>query len=558
MKLPTPSFSFATRCIYSRQFSCTHYSLRTDNDEQTNTQQSQPASSIDVDVLSKLDTCTSRTEARRILLEALGSSDGNEGSNSYLYNSVTIPRNLSTRPISDAELSLQTRTINSKYKIFDLIEQNGDRDIDRASLAVFCVFLGGAISAILAQQTTEINFLGAVLQIPDIIRFLIVWILSFSPLLLVGYGLALPSELSATLVAIQRQVFPAYRKRMIQHESGHFLIGHLLGWPVKSYQASNAVKNAVEFYPLSDESIGKERARALGFDARRNTNDNGNAQATVEESDYPYFSKEGRGGDMAERSVFRDEMATDEYFALPSQDDPTSVWPFRGFDEETIDKLAIISVAGACAEILAYGNAEGGVADLLQLRRIYGAAASSKSKNASDEETPFGAFIDDAKERRLRRENEKENGSSLGNMDEKEMNNRTRFALGYAMVLLRQHVGALDALAEIMEKDGTVADCILAIETCPNVSGYTLNGDYDKIRRQRFLDEESGFGGWVERTFLGGGKRIDVEDSSVIEGKGGGDKRESFQITGDDPFYAAIAVAVAFFAWASNGGISLH
>ncbi|EED94721.1 predicted protein, partial [Thalassiosira pseudonana CCMP1335] len=176
-----------------------------------------------------------------------------------------------------------------------------------------------------------------------------------------------------------RQVFPAYRKRMIQHESGHFLIGHLLGWPVKSYQASNAVKNAVEFYPLSDESIGKERARALGFDARRNTNDNGNAQATVE--------------------------------------------------EKTIDKLAIISVAGACAEILAYGNAEGGVADLLQLRRIYGAAASSKSMNASDEETP------------------------------------TRFALGYAMVLLRQHLGALDALAEIMEKDGTVADCILAIET---------------------------------------------------------------------------------------------
>lgn len=55
---------------------------------------------------------------------------------------------------------------------------------------------------------------------------------------------------------------------------------------------------------------------------------------------------------------------------------------------------------------------------------------------------------------------------------------------------------------------------------------------------------------------MGGGKRIDVEDSSVIEGKGGGDKRESFQITGDDPFYAAIAVA--FFAWASNGGISLH
>ena len=98
--------------------------------------------------------------------------------------------------------------------------------------------------------------------------------LCFSPLVLVGYGLALPEELAETLGAIQRNIFPAYRKRMIQHEAGHFLIGHLVGWPVKTYQASNAVKNAVEFYPLSDEDAGKNRATALGFDVKKGSTEN--------------------------------------------------------------------------------------------------------------------------------------------------------------------------------------------------------------------------------------------------------------------------------------------
>jgi hypothetical protein len=143
-------------------------------------------------------------------------------------------------------------------------------------------------------------------------------------------------------------------------------------------------------------------------------------------------------------------------------------------------------------------------------------------------------------------------------MDQKEMDNRTKFALGYAMVLLRSNLGALDALAEVMERDGTVEECIVAIETCNNVSGAALGGDYDKIRRERFRSEQNGLSGWIENTFLGGGKTIDVEDLSVVEGRGGGERKRGFQMTGDDPFYAAMAVAFAFFAWASNGGLSLH
>jgi hypothetical protein len=165
---------------------------------------------IDVKELSMLDSCRTRTSACRILSSALRSDQEEAG---RLYNSVKIPEDLSTRPISDAELALQTRTINSKYKIMDLIELNGDRDIDRASLAVLCAFLFGSSSAILAQQTTQ--------GFPEIVRWLIVFALCFSPLVLVGYGLAVPEELSGALVAVQRRIFPSYRKRMIQHEAGH-------------------------------------------------------------------------------------------------------------------------------------------------------------------------------------------------------------------------------------------------------------------------------------------------------------------------------------------------
>ncbi len=201
-----------------------------------------------------------------------------------------------------------------------------------------------------------------------------------------------------------------------------------------------------------------------------------------------------------ERSVFRDETASSEY-ELPPKDDPTTSWPFRGFDEATL----------ACAEILAYGNAEGGAADLVQLRRIYGAAAASSSQRqtAADNNGSFGSFTDDATERRLRRDNRLRNNSQTKTgLDQKEMDNRTKFALGYAMVLLRSNLGALDALAEVMERDGTVEECIVAIETCDNVSGAALRVDYDKIRRERFRSEQSRLSGWIENTFWAEAKRL--------------------------------------------------
>jgi len=498
--------------------------------------------------LASLDACRTRGAAHRVLVQALGDDEGG----GRLYGSETVPPGLSARPLSDAELALQTRTINSKYTILELIEQNGDRDVDRATLAVLCVFLFGSSSAILVQQAEGL---------PEIARWLAVFLLCFSPLGLVGAGLAVPEELSAALVAIQRQALPSFRKRTIQHEAGHFLAGYLLGWPVKAYQANRGMKNAVEFYPLGDADAGPDRARALGFDARRDDDDEEKylpALLRPPPTDAPYFSKEGRGRADAERSVFRDPEAADLELALDPADDPTAVWPFRGFDADTVDRLAIVSVAGVCAEILAFGNAEGGVADLQQLRRVYGAAAGGRPRD-DDEDGPRapGAFgNDDAAARRRRREGGG-TGSSAG-MDEREMDTRTRFAIGYAVGLLRRHLGALDALAEVMARDGSVAECVAALEACPDVRGASATSDAERQRRERFRAGERGLGAWVEGTFLGGGKSIDAEDDGAVEGRGGGAREERFRLTGDDPFYAAAACAVAFFAWASNGGLTLH
>jgi hypothetical protein len=179
-----------------------------------------------------------------------------------------------------------------------------------------------------------------------------------------------------------------------------------------------------------------------------------------------------------------------------------------------------VSVSGVCAEILAFGNAEGGVADFSQLRQIFGSAEPGLS--------------------------------------EREMENRVRYSIGYTMSQLRLHLGALDALAEVMGRGGSVSECVAAIENCSNVSGNDgIFGDYDIRRRQQFKTLGTGF---VEMLFLGE-KNADTEEDRLIEGKGGGYRKSKggfIQITGDDPLYIALGISLLFVAWATSGGLALH
>uniref|UniRef100_A0A7S3PXS1 Peptidase M41 domain-containing protein n=1 Tax=Chaetoceros debilis TaxID=122233 RepID=A0A7S3PXS1_9STRA len=482
------------------------------------------AQTINRQALAQLNKCNSGTAARNILSKTFKVEEGSESE--FMYKSISIPTGASSLSMSDVDLAIQTNIRNAKYSVMELIELNGDKDADRASLAVLCLFLASSSSAIAAQQS---------LPGPEILRFVVVWFLSFAPLIFVGFGLATPESLQSALISIQRNIFPTYRKRMIHHEAGHFLIGHLLGFPIKGYQA-NAVKNAVEFYPLNDSDVGKTRAQLLGFDKRSSGDDdvmgdaNSNYRQDAFSSSKPFFSDEGGGADiMLQKSVFRDaKNYTDDPFLQVSQaNDITQSWPYRGFDEETIDQLAAVSVAGVCSEILGFGNAEGGFADLSQLRRLFNSA-----------------------------------GADGAGLDEKEVDNRVRYAIGFSMGQLRRHLGALDALVEAMEKGSSVEECILAIESCENANGGVSaalmggsNVNYERKRREQIKNEGIGF---IERILLGGGKNADTEDAAVIYGKGGGDRKEKFQLTGDDPLYAAGAAAAAFAIWASSGGLSLH
>jgi hypothetical protein len=447
------------------------------------------------DALAGLSNCKSSTQAKKLLEKGLPDNS--------LYGSVKIPPGASSRGISDGDLAIQTRLVNKKYSIMELVELSGDRDADRAALATLCITTGSFLSALVVNQ----NLPG-----PEIIRFLLVWLLSFAPLAFVGYGIADVDKIQTLLVSVQRSLFPIFRQRMIQHEAGHFLMGHLLGWPIQGYSA-NAVKNAVEFYPLSDPDRGRDRAEKLGFVTSPRKSD---GVIPILE-DAPFFSKGGRGGEFIEqRSVFRDRNTT--RLQLSERNDPSRSWPYRGFDDATLDQLAVISVAGVCAEILAFGNAEGGVADLQQLRGIIQSAESE--------------------------------------MSERDEQNLLRFSLGFTMSQLRRHLGALDALANVMEQDGSIEDCVLAIETCDNASGQDgILGDYELRRREAFRSEGVGL---IERLALGGDRNADTEKDSLVEGIGGGYKKESFRLTGDDPLYAALAVSFVFVVWASSGGITLH
>lgn len=476
---------------------------------------------INMDVLRELDNCKTGTAARRVLQQALPSgNDDNDGPpRRHLFGSVTIPPGASDRVISDGDLAIQTRIRNSKYGIFDLIDLSGNRDADRASASVLAVFVASSLSAIAADE----NLPG-----PEILRFVVVWILSFAPLALVGYGTATPDKLQAFLVTVQRNIFPVYRKRMIQHEAGHFLMAHLLGFPIQGY-STNAVKNAVEFYPLSDPDVGRERASMLGFDNRQLRQDElsyYDDDDGVYGKDVPFFSKDGKGAGIVEnQSVFRNvKNYTDNPFLklkIDERNEPTKTWPYRGFDYPTVDKLTVVSLAGVCAEILAYGNAEGGIADVSQLNQIFANTEPALS--------------------------------------ERDRENRIRFAIGFTMTQLRLHLGALDALAGVMDAGGSVSECVAAIEGCSNVSGEDMFGEYDFRRRQQFKSEASGI---LEKILLGQ-RNADDEEDRMVEGAGGGFRRDDswrnyLQLSGDDPFWLAGGIAFLFLAWASSGGLSLH
>lgn len=470
---------------------------------------------IDENLLLELENCETGTAAFRVMEKALFLNEVDDTVERPLFGSIRVTAGSSDKPISDGDLAIQTRVRNKKYGIFDLIDRNGDRDADRISAAVFGVFMASSLSAIAVNE----NLPG-----PEILRFTIVWILSFAPLGLVGYGIGNTDKLQAFLVTLQRQIFPVYRKRMVQHEAGHFLMAHLLGYPIAGY-STNAVKNAVEFYPLNDKDAGKDKAQTLGFDQQISRVESFfTAERRPRTNDAPFFSPEGSGAEEVEtQSIYRNSKnyADNPFLKIATENQPRNSWPYRGFDHGALDKLAVVSVAGVCSEIMSFGYAEGGLADFNQLEQFFANAEPELTK--------------------------------------KDKENRIRFAMGYTMTQLRLHLGCLDDLAEVMNRSGSVPECVSVIERCTNVSGNDgIFGDDYELRRRKEI--KSSTLGIFEKVLLSP-KDVDTEEDRLVQGAGGGyreEKSKFIQISGDDPLYLAGGIACLFLAFAASGGISLH
>jgi len=97
-------------------------------------------------------------------------------------------------------------------------------------------------------------------------------------------------------------------------------------------------------------------------------------------------------------------------------------------EDDEVDRLSIIAIAGATAEAMHFEDVMGQTQDLFDLQRIMN--RSTKKLGAQQQQ------------------------------------NQTRWAAYQAASLLRQYSKEYEALMEVMENRGTVAECVRAIENC--------------------------------------------------------------------------------------------
>lgn len=325
--------------------------------------------------------------------------------------------------------------------------------------------------------------------------------ISFAPYGFIAVGLTLPDVLQCNLIRLQRVLFPTYRERLLRHEAGHFLVGYLSGLPIKGYTA-NSVVNAVQLWPLRDVTTGPDRARALGFDVPAPGTQGQGAQGQrggmltgddIMKPSPPSASNADLADEAKDRWRRRELAALTErvfgYSAAASASasvevdgpmDPRSVWPFRGIDHATIDRLAVVSLAGVMAEVVEFGYGEGGFADLSQLQALLNAAQPE--------------------------------------LDDDQQQAKVRWAAVMSCALLRNHQGVMEELVEKMSQGASVGECIRAIEGCGDVAGHSL------LVQQRIAERRERYGeqSIAERLLLRQGQgRRDSKWQGVR--RGGGD-----------------------------------
>ena len=300
--------------------------------------------------------------------------------------------------------------------------------------------------------------------LPEIVRFTVVQALSASPFVVLGVGIASPENFMRSLTTTYAKISPAYRARLARHEAGHVLVGHLLGLPLAAV-STNAAAAAAQFYDLQIE----QRATMGGA-----------------------------------------KLASAPRFASPGQ----------------LEAIAVVSLAGIMAEIRAFGQSEGGAADLGQLQEIYDRAG----------------------------------------LDAEAQLETTRWAALQAFLLLKRHAIALETLVDAFvnenEENIPVTVAIAALENETDFLSEEDNTRWDSLgplrqkrlqelrRRNRVLPNA------VERLMAVQGSSLDDDDDSPVTYDRSPPKQSI--ISPEDVPLLAFGVTMCFLFYAINGGITLH
>ena len=266
-----------------------------------------------------------------------------------LFNSTRL---LGDRRVSPQELKLKTGITGD---ITGKLSMRKGKDVDRLAAG-----LGGVVCVAMLSGVAATEFLPG----PPALRFLVVFLLAFSPYAYLLLGLNLPGTLAWGLAQLQRSLFPGYRRRLLVHEAGHFLCGYLLGLPVERYSVNSAV-TAVSFWPLAELGGRAAVLRVLGVRDPTSYKNGGGADGSG-------AARRGGngGGSWAERAAFEQAATLDpsgpEADALAAGGleaaglNPRAAWPYRGIDHGTLDVLAVVSMAGAVAEVWFGSHTRGG------------------------------------------------------------------------------------------------------------------------------------------------------------------------------------------------------
>uniref|UniRef100_A0A7S3A9G7 Peptidase M41 domain-containing protein n=1 Tax=Rhodosorus marinus TaxID=101924 RepID=A0A7S3A9G7_9RHOD len=243
---------------------------------------------------------------------------------------------LSVRPVSIAELKMNARLDADSLGL----TQKNTIDL---KLASFAVIGGSSLLAVLCQAV----FSGDLAYFSS-------YLIGGLSIAFLAIGSTAPGLLTALITTISANLRPDFKERLLLHEAGHFLAGYLCGVPVKKYDV-NPITTGVTIFG----------GKFLTEDV---------AQGRVSRDDVNALSVVALAGTII--------SVCTEFSLRPK------LAPLSNLNSETS-----FHAAGPAAEVIKYGQAEGGMADLNLLQNLLVRTKPPMLSKEQQEQTRWGALM---------------------------------------------------------------------------------------------------------------------------------------------------------------------